>query len=480
MLRFPRLVIAGTQSGVGKTTVALGLMAILSRQLQVQPYKIGPDYIDSAYHTFITGRKSRNLDGWLLSEEALVHLFRKNTAGANLAIIEGVMGLYDGAQTGGAAGSTAQVAKMLRAPVILVVDGSGMSTSSAAMVKGYQDFDRDLDLAGVILNRVSGERHYQLLKEAIETHTGVRVFGYLPKDLEVELPSRHLGLVPSGEISSLRDKVAKLADLMARTVEIAELYAYAQAWEPGVPNTKFSLEPLYEPKTIPLAVAYDEAFNFYYWDNLELLEELGARLELFSPRKDRNMPRGVGGLLLGGGFPEVFAQELQDNREMRQSVWQSLQGGLPYSAECGGLMYLLEKLSDCQGQEFEMVGWLQGTCQMTTRLQHFGYAEMELIKDSIYGPAQQRIRVHEFHRSIVQSKEPVRAFLLHKERVGLPTKQWECGYQKGAGVAGYAHLHYYANPLWARNFLQAAACYLGKNVACGESKLRAGRGTDVR
>lgn len=479
MLRFPRLVIAGTQSGVGKTTVALGLMAVLARRLQVQPYKIGPDYIDPAYHTFITGRKSRNLDGWLLPEEALLHLFSKNNVGANIAIIEGVMGLYDGAQYTDATGSTAQVAKLLRAPVILVLDGSGMSTSGAAMVKGYQEFDKDLNLDGVILNRVSGERHYQSLKEAIETHTGVRVFGYLPKDLEVELPSRHLGLVPSGEIASLRDKIEKLADLVARTIDIAELLSFAEAWEHSIPVAKFSIEPLYEAKSIPLAIAFDEAFNFYYWDNLELLEELGARLELFSPRKDKIMPAGVGGLILGGGFPEVFAQELQNNNEMRQSILNSLQGGMPYSAECGGLMYLLEKLYDHQEREFEMVGWLQGTCRMTRRLQRFGYAEVETSKDTVYGPAQQRIRIHEFHHSSVESNEPVRAFHLRKSRQGA-LEQWECGYQKGSGVAGYAHLHYYANPAFARNFLQAAANYLGKKPCCEESEISRGRAGDER
>jgi len=461
-LKFPRLVIAGTQSGVGKTQGALGVMAVFARQLQVQPYKVGPDYIDPAYHTWITGRKSRNLDGWLLKDEVLLHLFRKNAAGAHLAIIEGVMGLFDGAGSGEDRGSTAQVAKILRAPVILVLDGSGMSTSSAAMVKGYQEFDRQLNLAGVILNRVSGEKHYQLLKEAIETHTGVKVFGYLPKEAGIELPSRHLGLVPSGEIASLREKLEKLADLMSRTVEVEKLLSFAATWPEGVPGSEYCPVGLYPPKSVPLAIAYDEAFNFYYWDNLELLEELGARLEFFSPRRDKQLPQGVGGLLLGGGFPEVFAQELQDNGEMRRKVRQALQAGLPYAAECGGLMYLLEKLSDLEGQEYQMVGWLQGVCRMTRRLQRFGYAELALQQESVYGVPPQQVRVHEFHHSLVESTEQ-QIFQLTKLRQGRPEQQWECGYRKGSGVAGYAHLHYYANPALAANFLRAAAGYLGRS-----------------
>jgi len=463
MAGYPRLVIAGTQSSVGKTTIAAGLMAVLAQRLRVQPYKVGPDYIDPAYHTLITGRKSRNLDSWLLSEEALLYLFAKNAAGADIAIVEGVMGLYDAAQTGEEQGSTAHVAKIMRAPVVLVLDGSGMAASAAAMVKGYKEFDPGLKLGGVILNRVGGTGHYQILKEAIEGYTGVKVLGYLPSDLEIQLPSRHLGLVPSGEITSLRDKIAKLAELVSETVDIEGLLSLALNWPEPLPHSNYCLELLYEPRSIPLAVAYDEAFNFYYWDNLELLEELGARLEFFSPRKDRGLPRGVGGLLLGGGVPEVFAGELQDNGEMRRSVRQALEEGLPYVAECGGLMYLLEKLSDLQGREFQMVGWLKGQCRMTRSLQRFGYAELQLAGDSVYGQPPLSTRAHEFHYSQVESSER-RVLLLRQERRGRPARQWECGYAKGAGVAGYAHLHYYANPALARNFLRAAREYLDRQA----------------
>lgn len=476
--RFPRLVIAGTHSGVGKTTTAMGLMAVLARRLQVQPFKAGPDYIDPAYHTFITGRRSRNLDSWLLSGEALGYLFQKSLSGAHIAIIEGVMGLYDGARPGREEGSTAHVAKILNAPVILVIDGSGMSTSSAALVRGYKDFDRNLDLAGVILNNASNEGHYQILKETIETHTGVRVFGYLPRNLEVELPSRHLGLVPSGEIDLLHEKIEKLADLVSETIDISHLLTLATSWERGFSAAEIFTEPLYPPGTIPLAVAYDEAFNFYYWDNLDLLEELGARLLLFSPRKDESLPEGAAGLILGGGFPEMFAADLQGNLKMRSSVLGALESGMPYIAECGGLMYLLEKLSDLQGHEYTMTGWLRGSCRMTERLQRFGYAELELLKDSVYGPAGQRIRSHEFHHSQIDSPEPEGAFLLRREREGSSEQQWESGFHKGAGVAGYPHLHYYANPQFARYFLMAAHNYMSQKeslaVKGGNKRRRAG------
>lgn len=452
--RFPRLVIAGTQSGVGKTTAATGLMAVLAERMAVQPYKVGPDYIDPAYHSRITGRKSRNLDGWMLDRDTLVYLFQRNSRNASISIIEGVMGLFDGAQ-----GSTAQVAKTLLAPVILVIDGRGMAESAAAMVRGYRDFQPDLDLAGVIINNVSGESHYEILKEAIELQTGVKAFGYLPKHPGIELPSRHLGLVPSVEIPELEDKLKRLKDLVAKTMDMEGLLHLANSWEKPLPASSFSIEPLGPPNSIPVAVAWDQAFNFYYWDNLDLLEELGARNEYFSPLADQKLPTGAGALLLGGGFPEIFASDLEANSTIRGRIREALSAGMPYTAECGGLMYLLDRLVDFEGREYQMVGWLQGTCRMTEKLQNFGYAELKLQKSCIYGPAGGVIRVHEFHRSILETPESARAYHLEKKRKGARVREWECGLLKGNGVAGYPHLHYYSNLNFARNFLLAAQEY---------------------
>lgn len=459
---FPRLVIAGTQSGVGKTTVCMGLLAALAKRTKVQPYKVGPDYIDPAYHTFITGRRSRNLDGWMLDSETVAYLFKKNMQGAGLAVVEGVMGLFDGAESGNDEGSTAQVAKIIKAPVILVVDGSGMAASGAAMVKGYRDFDPDLDLAGIIVNRVSGEAHYQLLREAVETYTRVKVFGYLPEEAGVGLPSRHLGLVPSVEIAGLQEKVDRLAKLTEETVEVDELLRLAQNWVKPVPDGIIALDACAPVKTggkdkTRIAVAYDQAFNFYYWDSLELLEELGAEIVFFSPLGDRELPAGVSGLILGGGFPEVFAGALQENERMKTSIREALASGLPYYAECGGLMYLVETLEDFNGEKYEMTGWLKGSCRMTSQLQRFGYAHLELKEDCVFGRRGSVIRVHEFHRSRLDGGEGRTAYRLYRMKRGEIGGEWECGYRKGNGVAGYPHLHLYCNLDFARSLLAHTA-----------------------
>lgn len=477
----PRLVIAGTHSGAGKTTVSMGLMAALSRKMTVQPYKVGPDYIDPAYHTFITGRKSRNLDGYLLGEEVLLYLLKKNMAGAEIAVIEGVMGLFDGLSTGNYSGSTAHIARVCRAPVLLVVDGSGMAASAAALVGGYHHFCPDLPLAGVIFNRLSGEGHYRILKEAVEVNTGVRVFGYLAQEAELELPSRHLGLVPSGEIPALRAKVDRLVAEVERTVEVEALVRLAREWPQPLPAGKFHLELLELPgvneagieegrmeeagrEEVSIAVAYDEAFNFYYWDSLELLEEMGARLEYFSPLRDKELPAGASALLLGGGFPEVFAQELQENAGMRSDVKNKLEQGLPYLAECGGLMYLLTTLVDFSGKEYEMAGYLQGKCRMTPRLQRFGYADLRLEKTCVLGKKGDRIRIHEFHRSLVEGTTEPTAYLLSKQKGPQQEEKWQCGYLKDNGIAGYPHLHFYGNPGFARHFLAAARQYRARQI----------------
>lgn len=457
-MKLPRLVIAGTHSGAGKTTVATGLMAALSSKMRVQPFKVGPDYIDPAYHTFITDRKSRNLDGWMLEEDVVRYLFRKNMQGADIGIIEGVMGLYDGAEVNSQRGSTAHIAKVLGAPVVLVVDGSAMAASAGAMVLGYKSFDQELNLAGVIFNNIGGHGHYLILKEAVEKYTGIRVFGYLLKNKEVQLPSRHLGLVPSGEIASLREKLSQLASLVEKTVEVEELVKLAGNWLQEFPANSYTLKGQRE-YPVKVAVAYDKAFNFYYWDNLELLEELGATIEFFSPLEDRRLSPGIEAIIWGGGFPEVFADKLEQNITMKMDLKKSLSQGLPYYAECGGLMYLTDSLQDFEGAKYQMVGWLQGDCCMTSRLQRFGYAHLILQQECIWGKEGEKTRVHEFHRSKTDIVASPAAYNLTKQRNGKITKQWECGYMKGNGVAGYAHLHLYSNTKFAENFLKAALNY---------------------
>lgn len=453
-MSFPRLIIAGTQSGVGKTTLTMGILSALSNRMRVQPYKIGPDYIDPAYHTFITNRKCRNLDGWMLNEDVIRYLFNKNMKDAEIGIIEGVMGLFDGAEIDKDIGSTAAVSKILNAPIILVIDGSGMARSAAAMVKGYAEFDKDLNIAGVIINRISGEKHYDLLKEAIEQNTNVKCYGYLPKNMGINIPSRHLGLVPSVEIKELKDKIDLLGKEIEKTIDIDGLIQLANKCNTKMKSKMLEIEPMVPKGKIKIAVAYDKAFNFYYQDNLELLEELGAELHFFSPINDTKLPENIDAIIFGGGFPEVFAEELEANGSMKKEIYSCLSKGIPYMAECGGLMYLNNTLVDFEGKEHKMVGWFNGKSMMTKRLQRFGYANLTLQDNCILGEKNESIKVHEFHRSTTEITNADKVYYLQKHRNNKVIKEWECGYKKENGVAAYAHMHFYSNLKFARNLIQ--------------------------
>lgn len=440
------LLIAGTQSNVGKTTVTMGLLAALSKKLRVQAYKSGPDYIDPAFHTFITGRKSRNLDNYLMSNETVKELFLKHLDGVDLGVIEGAMGLYDGSLEDPEIGSAASISKIIQCPVVLVVDGSGMSMSAAALVKGYCDFDSEVPLKGVIFNRVNSIGHYELLKSAVETHTGVKAYGYLPDNLPT-IPSRHLGLVASCEIEDLREKVEMMGSNFEKTVDIEGLIELATS------HRSFPF------RGIRIGVAYDEAFNFYYEDNLELLREQGAEILYFSPLRDRSLPEDLHFLYFGGGYPEQYAQILSDNVEMKKAVLEKLEAGIPYLAECGGLMYLCSKLVDFDGTCHEMLGWLSGVTRMTKSLKRFGYKTLKLKENCILGKAGTEIKIHEFHHSELENliDDPVYELKIYQK--DQDPKIETCGYRKGNGVAGYPHFHFYSNQTMAIHLLKAAAQY---------------------
>ncbi|NPV91104.1 MAG: cobyrinate a,c-diamide synthase [Firmicutes bacterium] len=446
-----RLVIAGTHSGSGKTTIAIGLMAAFARRgLKVQPFKVGPDYIDSAYHTQVVGRASRNLDDWMLPPAVLRHLFTRSAASADIALVEGVMGLYDGIGST-PAGSTAAVAKTIRTPVILVVDAGGMSTSAAAQVLGYQQYDRDLPLQGVIINRAAPGRHYESMREAIERATGVRVLGCLPPDRELFLPSRHLGLVPTGEMDGMRERMDRLCSLIETHIDLEGLLRLA-AGAPDLPYAENPIESLDHDRGTPvkLAVASDRAFNFYYQDSLDLLEDMGAELIRFSPIGDGCIPPEAAGVYLGGGFPEVFAADLAANRPMLDSLNRRLNAGLPCYAECGGLMYLTGGMVDRSGAMRPMAGVLGGAARMTDKLQRFGYVEVRLKGHCLLGGPGDRIRGHEFHYSEVDGVEAAHAYRITSAQ---GDREWEGGYIKNNVLAGYPHLHFWNNPRLALNFL---------------------------
>ncbi|KFD40465.1 cobyrinic acid a,c-diamide synthase, partial [Peptococcaceae bacterium SCADC1_2_3] len=346
---FPRVVIAGVQSGVGKTTIATGLMAAMAEKgYRVQGFKAGPDYIDPGYHTAATGNVSRNLDCWMLPEACLKELFLRAAKGTDLAVIEGVMGLYDGYSGRTEAGSTARLAKLLDAPVILVVDANGMARSAAALVLGYKNFDPALNLSGVIFNHVGSEKHYQTLSEAVAEKTGLKTLGYLPKNAALKMPERHLGLLPADEREELTAHLNKLAQAMAEFLNLEEILSVAKS-APPLDYPEQSIFPAGQQKKVRIAVARDAAFNFYYQDALDLLAAWGAELVYFSPLVDSSLPQNIQGVYLGGGFPEMFLEPLARNYSMVESIRRAHKKNMPIYAECGGLMYLSEGIIDFAG-----------------------------------------------------------------------------------------------------------------------------------
>ena len=486
-MNLPRIIIAGTHSGCGKTTAAAGIMgALAARGLKVQPYKIGPDYIDPMFHTFITGNASGNLDSWLLDEDTVSALFAKRSGDADIAVVEGVMGLYDGYGGYSEGGSTAHVAKILKTPVILVINGDGMSLSIAALIKGFLDFDRQVSIQGVILNNLSGEGHFRLLKGIIQENLGVAVIGYLKRMPEISLADRHLGLVPEGEVSDLQDRMAVLTKEMEETLDLNLLTQIAAGAPPldgaeaGRGKLRARIGCLKEellqncgfghgkPR---IAVAMDKAFNFYYRDNLDLLEALGAELAYFSPMRDPALPEEISGLYLGGGYPEVWAGELSANTRMRICIREAASDGLPVYAECGGLMYLSDRIIDGEGRSFEMAGVIPGTSRMTNALQRFGYVELEAAEDTILTRKGSKIKGHEFHFSVTEVDGDVPACFKVVRGGADREALWYCGYKWNNVLAGYPHLHFWSNPEFAAGFVQSCIKYAERKRHGGKSQV---------
>jgi cobyrinic acid a,c-diamide synthase len=454
-MAMPRVIIAGAGSGCGKTTLTMGLLALLRRQgLKVQPYKVGPDYIDPMFHQYATGRPSINLDSWMLTEDVLRHLFVKNFGEADLAVIEGVMGLFDGQGGYSLAGSTAHVSQILRAPIVLVASAAGMGLSISALLRGYQQFVPDLSLKGVILNQVKSKSHFMLLKQIIEEQNGLKVIGYLPKLEELALPSRHLGLVAQNEISGLNAKMERLQQELAQSIDLETLKSLASDVD-TVKSDIRAISRLSGPAgPVKLAVAKDAAFTFYYHDNLDLLEQLGAKLVFFSPLAAGSLPEGISGLYLGGGYPELFAAELSANHSMRESIRRAAGAGMPVYAECGGMMYLCRTLADQQGKVHEMCGVFSVDSQMTDSLQHFGYVELMMNQASLFGPAGLKVRAHEFHYSRLDTMEELPGvYRVSKQQWGGRQASWSGGLTCKNVLAGYPHLHFWANPRLAENFI---------------------------
>lgn len=451
-----KLLIAGTNSGVGKTTLSLGIMqALKNRRMVVQPYKVGPDYIDTAYHTHITGRSSRNLDAYMLEEEQLKYLFNKAKADADVSVVEGVMGLYDGKGTDINECSSSSMAKLLNLPVVLVINAKAMAASSAAMVLGYQQIDPELNICGVIANNIRTEGHYKLVKESIEKYCNVEVLGYFPPNENFSLPSRHLGLVPSDEMEALEDKFKSLGEEIEkyinidRLLELCETEDVKTTYVPAL--SEVSNVALVKGKKI--AVAYDKAFNFYYADNLDLLKDIGLELVYFSPLADKVLPQ-CDYIYIGGGFPEVFGKELAANKEMREAIKKAHKAGIPIYAECGGLMYLGKALVDHEENSYEMVGIFEGISRMTKSLKRFGYCYGYAKEETILSKEGETLRGHEFHHSEFESKQQG-VYVMQKHAKSKEEDKWLGGYSQGNTLATYLHIHFYSN-------LEALAHFLSK------------------
>ncbi|KMY58281.1 cobyrinate a,c-diamide synthase [Geobacillus sp. FSL K6-0789] len=442
-----RLVIAAPGSGAGKTTVTLGLMAAMRQQgYTVQGFKCGPDYIDPTYHTAVTGRPARNLDSWMMGSEAVKTVLANGCQGADIAIIEGVMGLFDGKQPLSDEGATAKIAVLTESPVLLVVDCSGMARSAAAIVHGFQTFRPDVRLAGVFANRVGSEGHFRLVKAAIEQTCGVPVVGFLTQDEALALPERHLGLVPSVERGELDSFFANLGRKVARTIDWETLLSIAEA--PALCSPAPLIRPS-RPYRVRVAVAKDAAFHFYYPENLEMLSACGAELVYFSPLAGEPLPDGVNGLYIGGGFPEEFAAELARQAAVKQSIRAAIEHGLPTLAECGGFMFLTEQLVATDGSAYEMAGVIPGKVVMKTKLAALGYREVRGRNGNFLLPEGETARGHEFHYSVYEPRGETPFAYETSGRKGTKPD----GYLAHRLFAGYVHFHFASAPAMVERWL---------------------------
>jgi cobyrinic acid a,c-diamide synthase len=454
----PRLMIGGLSSGSGKTTVMVALCRALTRRgLRVAAFKAGPDYLDPTYHARAARTESHNLDAWMMGRESVLTTFALVAEGADIALIEGVMGLFDGIGPDSEEGSSAQIAKWLNTPVLLVVDASGMARTIAALVLGCATFDPDLSIAGVLCNRVGSQGHLDLLRSSVGT---APVIGGLPKDSEISFPERHLGLHQADETSLTEERLDLWADRFEQWCDVDLLLKIARsAAALSLPDSQISekISPSATGAEARCRIGYakDEAFHFYYEDNLQHLRLAGAELIPFSPIHDRSLP-DVDGLYLGGGYPEVHAEALAANQAMLRAVRQFAAESGPVYGECGGLMYLCSAIRT-EGGSYPMVGLLRGEVVMRDRLQALGYVEVTTTRTSVLGPAGQTYRGHQFRYSelLVPSENTDRAFAIRYRRSG---KSEEEGYFCGQNVlASYVHGHWASNPSIAENFVNACA-----------------------
>lgn len=453
-MKIPRILLAAGASGSGKTLITCGILqAFVNRKKKVASFKCGPDYIDPMFHSRVIGTKSRNLDAFFTDSEVLCYLLSSNAADCDIAVMEGVMGYYDGVAGTTTKASAYDLALQTETPAVLIVNSRGMSVSLAAYIKGFLQYRPDSQIRGVIFNQMS-PMLYPRMKKMVEEELGISVFGYVPKVEDCVIESRHLGLVLPEEIPELKERLMRLSEILEQTLDLNALLALAETAPPLTSPSKARLQEksaafgFVLPEKVKIAVAKDEAFCFFYEDNFQLLQEMGAELVWFSPLHDQKLPKDVDGLLLYGGYPELYGKALEQNHSMRTDIRTQLQNGLPCMAECGGFMYLHEEMEDISRNKCQMVGVIPGAVFKTDRLGRFGYITLQQ-KMPVFGEAQLgAIPAHEFH--YFDSENCGNAFTAQKP---CSSRSWDCIHGNENLLAGFPHLYYYGNPEVAKAFL---------------------------
>lgn len=448
-MKVPRILITAGASGSGKTLITCGILqALVNRGMKVTSFKCGPDYIDPMFHSKVIKTQSRNLDSFLADPKTVQNILSINGSVSDISVLEGVMGYYDGIAGTHTEASTYDIARITNTPVILLVNCKGMSLSSVAFIQGYLNYKNDSNIQGVILNQLPAML-YEKMKKIVEEETSVKVFGYVPKVEDCLLESRHLGLLIPDEIKGIQEKLNKLGQLLEETLDFQGILDLAnQAPEMEEESNGTSNVELKEESQMPLriGVAKDEAFCFFYEDNLQLLRQLGAELIEFSPIHDQKIPKNIHGLMLNGGYPELYARELSQNKTMIDSINQAIKGGKPCIAECGGFMYLHKWMEDKEGNEFPMVGIIDGRVDYTNKLSRFGY--ISLTKGKAFGVDVGELKAHEFH--YFDSTNCGESFFAQKP---YSNRSWNCIHSTDTLFAGFPHHYFYGNPKLAEAFL---------------------------
>ncbi|MCH5204697.1 MAG: cobyrinate a,c-diamide synthase [Oscillospiraceae bacterium] len=445
-----RIMLCGTNSGCGKTTVAAAILqALLNRGVRAASFKCGPDYIDPMFHSRIIGAQSYNLDRFFCDDDTLKFLFEKHSREADISVIEGVMGFYDGGQA-----SSHELSQALNVPAVIVVDCKGMGTSVGAVIKGFLSYKATNNIAGFIFNRLSERLLPETRKICEELHT--EFLGYIPYCKNAEIQSRHLGLLTADEISDLQTKAQILAEAAEKYVCLDRLIELSNAGHlGGFKAPVLTRIGITKKKPVVIAAAADAAFCFTYRDNMELLEELGCEIRYFSPLSDKKLPENSRGIILCGGYPELYAEQLSENTAMLSEIRERILGGMPTIAECGGFMYLHETLENADGKQFSAVGVIKGRAFKTEKLQRFGYVNLTAKRDNLLCKAGEKIPAHEFH--YCESSDAGEDFSAEKTNGEV----YSCIHAGENIYAGFPHLYFYANPPIAENFVKKCMEYTG-------------------